>query len=133
MQMLDESPVAHAEEWAIHDYEGFHSYRLEEYSSFKTVSKVAEFLMEHGSLGAVLLSIFNNDIVEAETAMRDSYAGVYKSLGEYAEEVITQTETIPANIVLYVDFDGIGRDMEMSGDIYTIETAHDEVHVFYNR
>jgi hypothetical protein len=25
----------------------------------------------------------------------------------------------------------MGRDMELGGDIYTIETAHDEVHIFW--
>ena len=26
----------------------------------------------------------------------------------------------------------IGQDMEMSGDIFTIETTYDEVHIFWN-
>jgi hypothetical protein len=30
-------------------------------------------------------------------------------------------------------FKQMAQDWEMSGDIFTIETAHDEVHVFWNR
>jgi len=30
------------------------------------------------------------------------------------------------------DYERMGRDMDLSGDIYTIETAYDEVHVFWS-
>lgn len=49
--MLSWSPVAHreaCEEWAIHDYEGFGSFRLSEYEDLETVSKVASAIEEHG-------------------------------------------------------------------------------------
>ena len=33
---------------------------------------------------------------------------------------------------VYIDYERMGRDMEMNGDIYAIETTYDEVHIFYN-
>ncbi len=30
------------------------------------------------------------------------------------------------------DYEKTGRDMELRGDIYTITTAHDEVHIFWS-
>ena len=36
---------------------------------------------------------------------------------------------IPA---FYIDFEAMGRDMDMSGDIYTIELTHQQTHVFLN-
>ncbi len=32
-----------------------------------------------------------------------------------------------------VDWNAMARDAEMGGDMFTIETAHGEVHVFSNR
>ena len=32
----------------------------------------------------------------------------------------------------YIDYAKMARDMEMSGDIYTIETGYDEIHIFGN-
>ena len=31
----------------------------------------------------------------------------------------------------YIDYERMGRNMEISGDAFTIETAHDQVHVFW--
>ena len=50
--MLAASPETGAEEWAIHDYEGFESASLSEYASFETVCALAEFIGGHGRLGA---------------------------------------------------------------------------------
>ena len=37
-----------------------------------------------------------------------------------------------SHLEFYIDYERMGRDMDMSGDIFTVETAFDEVHVFYN-
>ncbi|MCB1246618.1 MAG: antirestriction protein ArdA, partial [Acidimicrobiia bacterium] len=47
-QMLDDSPQLFAEEWAIHDYEGFGYARLSEYTDFETVSRIAKGIERHG-------------------------------------------------------------------------------------
>ena len=46
--MLAASPEPFAEEWAIHDYEGFHGIKIHEWESFETVSELAEAIEEHG-------------------------------------------------------------------------------------
>lgn len=70
--MLAASPVADAEEWAIHDYEGFGDVRIAEYDGFERVSALASFIGEHGALGAALLAHFNGDLAEAQTALDDA-------------------------------------------------------------
>jgi len=36
--------------------------------------------------------------------------------------------------ILYSGWDErMGRNMEMSGDIFTIETGYEEIHIFWNR
>ena len=39
--MLAKSPIPDAEEWAIHDHEGFASIRINEYDSFERVAELA--------------------------------------------------------------------------------------------
>ena len=50
--MLAKSPIPDAEEWAIHDFEGFAAIRIREYDSFEHVAELAAFIAEHGALGA---------------------------------------------------------------------------------
>ena len=54
------------------------------------------------------------------------------SFADYTEELTEDTSQIPDNLAYYIDYERMGRDMELNGDIYTIETAYDEVHVFWN-
>jgi len=49
--MLAASPIEEAEEWAIHDYEGFEGASVSEWASFESVAAMAEFIAEHEELG----------------------------------------------------------------------------------
>lgn len=128
--MLASSPVEDAEEYAIHDYEGFESVRLSEWDGLASAHKTACFIEEYGELGAELLNIY--ELEEAEKALDENYHGCFSSLAEYAEQFTSDTSQVPENLQYYIDYERMGRDWEMSGDIYTIETAHDEVHIFSN-
>lgn len=129
--MLKASPIDNAEEYAIHDYEGFGSYRLSEYENLEDVQQIAVFIEEHNDLGMELLAYFDT-IEEAETALEDKYHGCFSSLADYAEQFTTETSEVPSHLQYYIDYERMGRDWEMSGDIFTIETAHDEVHIFWS-
>ena len=48
----------------------------------------------------------------------------------FSEEVTENTNDIPESLRFYIDYDRMARDMELSGDIFTIETGFEEVHVF---
>jgi len=130
-EMLASSPEPDAEEWAIHDYEGFGSYSLSEYESFEAVSELACFISEHGELAAELLGHFS-DIDEAKKAMDENYAGCHESVADFAQEMTEDTAQVPEHLVFYIDYEKMGRDMELGGDIFTIETAYREVHIFWN-
>ena len=105
------SPEPEAEEWAIHDYEGFEGASLSEYASFETVCELADFIEEHGELGAKLLSHFGDDLAEARAAFED-----------YAE-----------SLRYYIDWQALARDMALNGEIMAFQTGFDEVHVFWSR
>ena len=128
--MLAASPIRGAEEWAIHDYEGFEGAMIAEWEGFEEVSKIAAFVAEHGTLGGKLLAHFDS-LEEAERAMSEAYAGTYESLADFAQSITEETgAAIPDNIAFYIDYEAMARDMEIS-DVFMIETAFDEVHVFW--
>ncbi len=131
-QMLESSPVEDAEEYAIHDFEGYGSYRLSEYEGIQGAQEIACFIEEHGEIAAELINYFLTT-EEAQKAMEEDYQGQHSSLSDYAQELTEETSEVPSHLEFYIDYEKMGRDMEMSGDIFTIETAHDEVHVFWNR
>lgn len=130
--MLATSPVGFAEEFAIHDYEGFDGYTVSEYEGIKSLHEIALFIEEYSGLAGTLLNHFGGSLEDARKALVENYSGCYKSLADYAAELTEGTIQVPDNLAGYIDYDRMGRDMELSGDIYTIETAHDEVHVFWS-
>lgn len=130
--MLAASPVEDAEEYAIHDYEGFGGYGLSEYEGLEAAHQIACFIEEYPALAGELLNHFGGSLDDARKAVEDNYSGCYKSLADYAEELTDNTADIPENLAYYIDYERMGRDMEMSGDIYTIETTYDEVHIFWS-
>lgn len=130
-KMLGASPVAGAEEWAIHDYEGFEGIRIGEYDGFEVVVERAAFVIEHGRLGAEVFSYYGS-IEEARTALSDQYADQYESLADFAQELTEETATIPETLRYYVDYERMARDMAIS-DVIAIETGMSQVHVFWSR
>lgn len=131
--MLADSPEPMADEWGIHGYEGFEGASLSEWASFETVCELADFIEEHGRLGAKLHRHFGDDLKQARAAF-DDYAGEYRSLADFAEEITRETGTaIPDALQYYIDWQALGRDMELNGEVFAIEVDFDAVHVFWNR
>ncbi len=129
--ILQSSPIANAEEYAIHDYEGFEGIGLSEYSGMEEAHQLACFVEEHGKLGTEVLDYYGGDLDTTVELLTHGYAGEYSSLAEFAESFINETVNIPNEIAYYIDYSRIGRDMELGGGILTVGTAYDEVHVFF--
>lgn len=128
--MLRASPIAGAEEWAIHDYEGFGEVRVADSEGFERVSALAAFFAEHGEIGAALVAHYGGDLDEAREAMADRYMGQHTSLADYVQELTEEANPIPQPYRYYIDWQAMARDAEMSGDLFTVSTAWDVVHVF---
>jgi len=127
-QMLLKSPAEYAEEWAIHDYEGFEGIHISEYEGFDTIADYAVFIEEHGKLGGKLVSYYG-DLEQAREAISDHYAGEYDSLSDYAEQLTVETTQIPGSLRYYIDYEAMARDLEIN-DVLTIEDGC-SVHVFW--
>ncbi|VVN79452.1 antirestriction protein ArdA [Pseudomonas fluorescens] len=130
--MLEQSPVGDAEEYAIHDYEGFDGYRLGEYAGIDTAHEIACFIEEFPAFGGALLDQFSS-VEEARKAAEEDYCGCYESLADYAQEITEETTEIPEHLRYYINYEAMARDMELSGDVFTLETGYRQVHVFWNR
>ena len=100
-----------------------------EWESFESVANISEFIEEHEELGGKLIEHYGGELKDAKTAL-EHYRGEFESLENYARNLIEDTSEIPENLALYIDYARMGRDWEMSGDIFTIETAHNETHIF---
>jgi len=132
-KMLKASPIDEvAEEYAIHDFEGFGSYRLGEYEGIEKAHEIACFINEHSEIGGEILDRFNGNIEEATKAIEDNYCGCHESVADYAQELTEETSEIPKHLEFYIDYEKMGNVMEMNGEIYTIETGYQEVHIFWN-
>lgn len=130
--ILATSPEENAEEYAIHDYEGFATYKINEYQSIETVAELAEAIEEHGELIVDLMGHLGLDSVsEAIEYYNDNYAGEHSSLEDFAAEFLEDTgelNQIPVHLRSYFDFESFSRDLELGGDVFRIDN-----HVFWNR
>ncbi len=135
-EMLAESKEPIAEEWAIHDYEGFGDLGLSQYEDIDSVAEAASLITEHGPVFASLLGYLGgtSSLDEARRYMEDGYRGEFDSLTDYAQELVEDCysdalEALPDFIRYHIDFEGIANDMELSGDVFTFQ-IHGRVHVF---
>ncbi len=127
--MLKASPIENAEEFAIHDCDGFEGVSISEYSGIEEVAELAEFIEEHGALGGELIAHFN-DLDHARETIEEHYHGEYSSLADFAQELTEETTQTPDNLAYYIDYEAMARDLEIN-DVLAIETSHNEVHVFW--
>ena len=129
--MLVASPIPDAEEWAIHDYEGFEGAPVSEHQGIESVAELATFISEYGALGGKLIEHFCGDLDEARKAISDHYAGEYTSLAEFARELTEQSTNVPACLDFYIDYDAMGRDMTLC-DVFVIELGFEQIYLFWN-
>jgi antirestriction protein len=128
--MLAKSPIEGAEEFAIHDFDDFYNLRLEENSSIENVSIYAQFIEQHGALGAAVLEYTAKDVQHATEMMEHYHLGEYESAADYAQEIIEETQNIPDHLAYYIDYEAMARDMELNGEVFIVKTEDNRTHLF---
>lgn len=109
-----------AEEWAIHDHEGFGDYQVSEYESLETVVKVAAAIDEHGEAFTHWLANEPSDVDRAIDTFDDAYLGERSALDYayyYVEECVFDQET-PEILKTYFDYEQFARDLVIGGDVF---------------
>lgn len=137
--MLADSPTARrsglpAEEWAIHAHGGFHGVQISESEDLETVCELAQALEEHGETFARFYdyAASGTTVSTCLEQFQDAYHGTFDNLRAFAEwyaEEISLLEGIPSHLQYYFDLESWAQDLELNGDITTIETA-DGIAVF---
>ena len=122
-KILVSSPIPGAEEFAIHDYEGFGDMNIDEYISLEVIASIANFIVEHDDLGAAVLAHTNGDIDEAQQLLDECYHGEYDSEEDFAESFAENTMEIPEHLSYYIDYERMARDLFIN-DFFSIEVNH---------
>jgi len=119
--------VASAEEWAIHDYEGFHGVKIEESEDFETVSEIAQAIEEHGEAFAAFMQYDDFDVER----FQEAYCGKYDTEQDYAEELFDEIylPEVPESVRYYIDYEKFSRDLFIS-DYYSIDAEDGGVFIF---
>ena len=138
-QVLDTSKELVAEEWAIHDFEGFGGLTISEYESFDNVVKIAEAIEEHGPAFAVWLDNDSSHGPEDVEDFQEQYCGKWDSEKAYTEETICElgfggltAEIIEENLS-YIDVDYIKHEMFDVGDHWSSPTGAPDYDVYVFR
>jgi antirestriction protein len=137
-EMLRQSIDPGAEEWAIHDYEGFGPLRLEEFEWLDYISRVASGIVEHGlayAAWAVSVGVDRGSL----DLFEDCYIGHWNSVEHYARESLKDLgfldendQHLPPYLRNYVHFDfkGFARDLTLGGDVVAIDSPEGGVWLF---
>jgi len=132
-RMLAASPQPGAEEWAIHDYEGFGSLRLGEYESLERVATIAAGIAEHGDAFSAWLSYDESQDATDMQSFEDAYRGEWDSLRAYAEDYAESTGMYDAaeksgSQYVVVDIDMLTRDLDI--ELYSVRSDQHTVYIF---
>lgn len=134
--MLAASREPVAEEYAIHDYEGFGPCRIDEYDNLETVVAIASGISEHGEAFACWASLLDAGEYDELDRFEDLYVGSYDSLRDFADEIldsfgidIDPADWAPELLVPFVrvDLDAFADSLD---DLYRVCEGDRQVHVF---
>lgn len=132
-EMLAESPTAKetgfpAEEWAIHDSEGFD---CSEHEDLYELCEFVRLVGEHGEAFAIYCD--NVGDRTDEDGFQDRYCGCFKDKEAYAYHIIEECyelESTMGNLACYFDYEKFARDLFIDG-YYGIRGS-EGLHVFHH-
>lgn len=113
-----------AEEWAIHDYEGFGGVRISEWEAFDLCYALSEALVEHGDGLAAYLESESSDLLGSPEDLDDLISRFEEAfvgettLEDYAYEYVNDCvfdPSTPETIRSYFDYQSFARDMGYEG------------------
>lgn len=121
-QLLANSSIPNSEEFAIYDYQGFHSLRVGLRENIEAVCEKASFILKHGVLGAKLASYYGGSLEDATEALKNHYLGEYESQLAYAMHIFDECYgyDVPKIVLDYIDYEQFQRDIFID-DYFSIE------------
>lgn len=118
-----------AEEWAIHDQEGFGNITLSEYESLDVVCALGKGIHEHGLAFAAWAELNDDPDIYSLARFETAYFGDYDSRDAYAKHVFEEMngeqelEALPDWVrdVVRVDHQRMVREMTTGGEVRFVE------------
>lgn len=154
-EVIKTSPALYAEEFAIHDYDGFGSLpsQLGEYPSLETVARIGAAIEEEGEAYLAYLEACEVDLNDAEQtseeAFREHYRGEWDSEEDYAYYEVQELGWggVPAQVNIgpswqektinvfeelssYLDWESIARELFQHGTMVSHTSPSYKVYVF---
>ena len=112
--------VPSAEEWAVHDYEGFEGLDPGEYPGLPTLVLWAKMLAEHGEAWSEYVRWQCDSATEED--FNERYQGEFDSPADFAQELFEQLynldASMPHELRYHINWDSVARDMRYGGDFY---------------
>lgn len=133
--VLAQSREPGAEEFAIHDYDGFPAGLVGEYEPLARVAAYGAFLAEDdGGERFAFLDVLGFSLAPdaLEDAFSEAFYGVYETRAEFAESLLEDIGTlasVPDDLRPYFDFDAYARDLEF-GDFAYVRLPDYRIAVF---
>ena len=118
-RMLAKSTEFSAEEWAIHDHEGFEPIRISEHENIVAVNRLAELLEDHDAEELDAIFDITSDGWE-DIDPEDFDIETHRSLEDWAIELadsIYGSEVTDGPFGSYIDWERVGNDWSMD---YTV-------------
>lgn len=130
-KMLAASPTESAEEYAIHDTDGFGDAAtlIGEHTDLATVAQIAEGIAEHGDPWAAYAA--HQGDADAASDFEEAYCGQWDTFAEYAADFVDSTgmlSGIDDTVARYFDYDSFANDLEH--DYIVCDDGTGGVHVF---
>ena len=135
--MLNKSPEPFAEEWAVHDYEGFGTISLSEWPDIERVSTLAKLIVAHGEPFSPWYQNQDGDNFECselEDLFLEQWQGAYESETDFAYKLLEesgQLSALPVWAQNYFDYESYARDLKLSGD-FSFTRHSCQTYVFRN-
>jgi antirestriction protein len=116
--MLMDSPIPGAEEWAIHDQEGFYSYNTQEYESLEDLCEIAKYIEKYGEVFCDLLVDYIPDV--AIEMIEEDYIGSFDCEMDFIYDYVESQNllhNVDKNVAMYFDHDAYLHDLINDGKI----------------
>lgn len=128
--LLKQSPVPLAEEWAIHDYEGFGKIQLDEYEPLAEISRLALLSEAHGEAFTAYASYVGNENA-TEESFQDAYRGHWDSELDYARDLFDElyAHELAEHLRYYIDYEAFSNDIFIDG-YFSTKASDGGVYVF---
>lgn len=129
-QLLAESTEPYAEEWAIHDFDGFAPVQLGEYESVEMVARLAAGITEHGTAYAAwAASLDRSEWDDRLDDFLDAFRGSCDSPTDFAAQLVDDMgfgqwdDAVPEWLRPYVSLDYKALARDLSADYSFTETG----------